>query len=226
MLDKKLSDKILAEKFLENEGEMNSFFEETLSKLEMALQILISDLEYCKEKKFEILTYLYNSIIHINLLLIDNKTTAKNLANAKTKLQKLYYIRIFYTIAYEALEDIPQITGKEFRTILQGLPNGNIYILELNTLSKGLFDFKNNNNDLFKNVRNLTFAHRDHDSELQVSSILGLNWGDAIDLMLSFDPILRSYGQFMESILSDVTNRADLRNEFLYIYTRYELDCE
>ena len=216
MFNKQLSDNFLEKKLLENKDDVNLSFNKTILELESVLEIYVGGLEYCKERKFEILTILYDTIIHINLLLLDNKTTAQNLANTKTQWQKLYYIRIFYTIAYEALDDIPQITGKEFRTILLKLPNGNRYLQKLNNLSKELFEFKNNNNDLFKKVRNVTFAHRDHDSEFQVSSILSLNWRDAIDLMLTFDPILRGYAQFMQSILSDVTNKSDLRNKFLY----------
>lgn len=216
MFNKQLSDNFLEKKLLANKDEINLSFTKTILELESVLEIYVGGLEYCKERKFEILIILHDTIIHVNLLLLDNKTTAQNLANAKTQWQKLYYIRIFYTIAYEALDDIPQITGKEFRTILLKLPNGNRYLQKLNDLSKELFEFKNNNNGLFKKVRNATFAHRDHDSEFQVSSILSLNWGDAIDLIATFDPILRGYGQFMQSILSDVTNKSDLRNKFLY----------
>ena len=216
MNDKQLSDILLEKKLIENKGEINGLFEKTILELESVLQIYVGDLEYCKERKYEILTNLYDIIVHINLLLLDNKTTVQNLINAEKIWQKFYHIRIFYTIAYEALEDIPQITGKDFRSILLALPNGNKYLQELNILSKALFKFKDDNNELFRKVRNVTFAHRDHDSEFQVSSILSLNWGDAIDLMLTFDPILRGYGQFMQTILLDITDKSDFRNEHLY----------
>ena len=216
MTNKNLSDNLFERKILKNIEEINIYFEKTILELESALRVYVDGLECCKENRFEILSKLYNTIIHINLLLLDNKTTAKNLINAKTLWQKLYYIRIFYTIAYEALDDIPQITGKDFRTLLSTLSNGEKYLQELKNLSKPLQEFKIKNNDFLKKVRNITFAHRDHNSELQISLIKLLNWGDAIDLMLSFDPIIRGYGQFMQSILSDLTNKSDSRNEFLY----------
>lgn len=217
MLDKHLSDSLLEKKIVENRDNLNLAFDKTINELESVLHVYVSGLEYCKEKQFNILSSLHNTIIQFNLLLLDNKTTAQNLANAKTQWQKQYYIRIFYTLAYEAMEDIPQITGKEFRTILSSLPNGDKYLQELNTLSKILIEFKNSNNTQLKKVRNATFAHRDHDSKFQVSLILSLNWGDAIDLMLSFDPILRGYGEFMQRIFADVTDKSDFRNKFLYV---------
>ncbi|WP_188768950.1 hypothetical protein [Emticicia aquatilis] len=199
-----LHDELLQAGLNQDLNEINRDFDKTINELEQVLSLYLGQLEYAKSQKLHPYIVLLNFTINLNILLLDNKLTSKYLVNSKTEWEKRYFARTLCILTYEATEDIPELTGSLFKKTLSELNNGNHYLNELKTLSASLHQFKAKHRVFLKNIRNNTFGHREHNSEIQIKAIIDLNWAEIIDINTSFDSILRNYGAFLQRIMANI----------------------
>lgn len=157
---------------------------------------------YCdKIVAFENNRYIWNLSGFITLLSIDIKTLQIGLYFSENEWQKRHYARYACTLMYEGIDDIFELIGKDFKTLLSTdsykVVNRNLLI----SLRTKLNEFKNDYCPLFRNIRNNTFAHMDHDVASQVKTICEINWSDTIKALQLFEGIINDMGVFMKQLI-------------------------
>lgn len=166
----------------------------------------IEDLEresvYCdKIVAFENNRYIWNLSGFITLLSIDIKTLQIGLYFSENEWQKRHYARYACTLMYEGIDDIFELIGKDFKTLLSTDSYKVVNRSLLISLRTKLNEFKNDYCPLFRNIRNNTFAHMDHDVASQVKTICEINWSDTIKALQLFEGIINDMGVFMKQLI-------------------------
>lgn len=145
-----------------------------------------------------------NSYGYLNLLAYDLISVGYNLYFEKKRWQKIYFARQVSLLIYEALNDIPTITGKIFKVQFnsaRGIPAVEDFLSQLKQCNKRLQEYRNNNLDKLKNIRMNVAAHRDDDIDEQLSIIKNINPYDTIKQMTDFDKTLRHFIDLLQSLI-------------------------
>lgn len=157
---------------------------------------------YCdKIVAFENNRYIWNLSGFITLLSIDIKTLQIGLYFSENEWQKRHYARYACTLMYEGIDDIFELIGKDFKTLLSTDSYKVVNRSLLISLRTKLNEFKNDYCPLFRNIRNNTFAHMDHDVASQVKTICEINWSDTIKALQLFEGIINDMGVFMKQLI-------------------------
>lgn len=158
---------------------------------------------YCdKIVAFENNRYIWNLSGFITLLSIDIKTLQIGLYFSENEWQKRHYARYACTLMYEGIDDIFELIGKDFKTLLSTNSYKVVNRSLLISLRTKLNEFKNDYCPLFRNIRNNTFAHMDHDVASQVKTICEINWSDTIKALQLFEGIINDMGVFMKQLIN------------------------
>lgn len=158
---------------------------------------------YCdKIVAFENNRYIWNLSGFITLLSIDIKTLQIGLYFSENEWQKRHYARYACTLMYEGIDDIFELIGKDFKTLLSTNSYKVVNRSLLISLRTKLNKFKNDYCPLFRNIRNNTFAHMDHDVASQVKTICEINWSDTIKALQLFEGIINDMGVFMKQLIN------------------------
>ena len=132
--------------------------------------------------------------------------------------RRKYFARYAITLMYELTEDITQflgndkdITGREYgiRPIVRSM-NDEMLTKEMNKIC-GMWNQFRSEIDVnwrnFSNVRNVAFAHRDHEFLKQYQLIQKTNWGDAFSDISIFHIKFMILAGFLDQLISKyVTN--------------------
>ena len=157
---------------------------------------------YCdKIVAFENNRCIWNLSGFITLLSIDIKTLQIGLYFSENEWQKRHYARYACTLMYEGIDDIFELIGKDFKTLLSTDSYKVVNRSLLISLRTKLNEFKNDYCPLFRNIRNNTFAHMDHDVASQVKTICEINWSDTIKALQLFEGIINDMGVFMKQLI-------------------------
>lgn len=157
---------------------------------------------YCdKIVAFENNRYIWNLSGFITLLSIDIKTLQIGLYFSENEWQKRHYARYACTLIYEGIDDIFELIGKDFKTLLSTASYKVVNRSLLISLRTKLNEFKKDYCPLFRNIRNNAFAHMDHDVASQVKTICEINWSDTIQALQLFEGIINDMGVFMKQLI-------------------------
>lgn len=189
---------------LTNKAEYDKRFEDRYYVLQSNIQasIKLKDLAINLERKDA--TTFVNSFGYLNILAYDLISVGYNLYFEKGRWQKIYFARQVALLIYEALEDIPVITGKLFKIHFQdvkGIAAADQFLGDLKALSKQLGQFKDAYREELLNIRVNVAAHRDIDIDRQLGIIGNIDPYRMIDLMLEFEKIIRSYIDKLQSLI-------------------------
>lgn len=115
--------------------------------------------------------------------------------------QKVYFARQVALIIYEGMQDTPELLGKYFKTIFADASNSTSYVEELKKYLSELNKFKQSNQEYLKNIRVNAAGHRDQDINKQLGVISEIDPYKIIDLMFSFDGIIRNVISHLQTII-------------------------
>ena len=189
-------DKDREDDIVNNKDEYNKLFEERYTVLESNIDATLKLKDLAISLDREDITTFINSYGYLNIFAYDLTSVGYNLYFEKGRWQKIYFARQVALLIYEALEDIPVITGKVFKIHFQevkGMTAVDKFIEEMRTLSKQLNKFKALHRDKLFNIRVNVAAHRDIDINKQLEIIGNINPYEIISLMLDFQKIVKSY---------------------------------
>lgn len=144
---------------------------------------------------------LWNVFGFINILSYDLASVGCSLLFETKKWQKVYFARQVVLLMYEALNDIPDILGKNFRDIFKDISEAQYYLIELKTLQKEFGKFKTYHFEYLKEVRMNIIAHRDPDIDKQLHYIETIDPYEIINIMFDFETILRSISDHLQKLM-------------------------
>jgi len=203
------SDHILTKQIKKNHKRFQSDFKKNFAIQEKTLSTLLSGINHAKFNSLKETKVIWNIAGFVNIISYDLKVIGQDLILSESEWQKRYYARQGCLLIYEAINDIFDLLGKEFKTlVLQNLASDEIKN-ELIKLRRKLNTFKKEHFTNLQSIRNTAIAHRDNDSLKQIKTIVEINWSDTLQLVTTFDNILNHLGEILQSLMNNCLERLD-----------------
>ncbi|MHB9140584.1 MAG: hypothetical protein ACYC25_01760 [Paludibacter sp.] len=182
--------------------DLNKTFKKSFNEQEELIKIFVKSINHCDFNSFSDDKVIWNAAGYVNLISLDLKHFARDLALADDEWGKRIYGRMISMLIYESMSDLLELLGKDFRAILKKLSISEELNIELNGISKILNDYKSKNLERLRDIRNVATAHRDKDIMEQINMIESIGWIELIELGTLYDKILNSLGQFLQKVIN------------------------
>ncbi len=196
------TDIFLERKVKNGKKSLQKTFAQNFDTQSKTLDQFIKGINHARFNNFGNTKVIWNIAGFINIISFDLKIVSRDLTISETQWEKRYYIRQASLLIYEAINDIFDLLGKDFKQIL---------IKELDTkdiddklidVRKELNTYKTQYFETLKEIRNNSIAHRDNDIFKQIEIIENLSWSDSIEMVTGFDKILSQLGAVMQKIIN------------------------
>jgi hypothetical protein len=179
-------------------------FDKNFFTQEATLELISTGVSVSDSLNYKSNRVVWNVACFVNITSYDLKIIVKSMIFAKREWEKRLYARQACLLVYETLNDLFDLFGKDFRSIISRLTNKQIYESKLKVISNDLNVYKTSYFEQLKNIRNVSIAHRDKDTLQQLKIIREINWVDTINMISGFDKILNNTG----SLLQDITSKS------------------
>ncbi|MCE5328760.1 hypothetical protein LLG07_00240 [bacterium] len=146
-------------------------------------------------------TILWNVFGFLNIIAFDLVSVGYNLIFEEKRWQKIYYARQVALIISEALKDIPEVLGKNYKELFIGIDLAEDYLSELNKYKKELEVYKKTHLQKLYEIRINVSAHRDQDIDNQLNIICKIDPYKIIEAMNDFEVILRKISDHFQKLL-------------------------
>ncbi|MDB5274594.1 MAG: hypothetical protein JWO58_2961 [Chitinophagaceae bacterium] len=176
---------------------------------EHTLSIILKTKKYASENNLESNKLILNVAGFLNICTYDLKIIGKELTFSTDQWRKKYFARQACLIIYETMNDIPELIGTDFRKEISKLKNKDVLLDELKSINKEINQFKIDNKDRLKNIRNVSIAHRDRDIFEQIKIIDSIQWQEAIKYVTTFDAILNNLASCIQKVLNETSGKLD-----------------
>ncbi|MBP1631314.1 MAG: hypothetical protein H6Q15_2207 [Bacteroidetes bacterium] len=186
---------------VDNHYEYEKRFIERYAVLESNILVIKKIKKLAADKGTNDHVILWNVFGFINILSYDLVSVGYSLLFETKKWQKVYFARQVVLLMYEALNDIPDILGKDFKNIFKDISEANNYLMELKSLQKEFGKFKTIHFENLKQIRMNIIAHRDPDIDNQLHYIETIDPYEIINIMLDFENILRSISDHLQKLM-------------------------
>jgi len=201
MYEKSATDLELEKSVKEYEVSLRETFAQNYYTQQQTLELFKKTIEHCNLNNFKENKLIWNFASYINIVSFDLKIIGENLFLSTNDWGKRYFARQSALIIYESLNDIFELSGKEFRNILSRFSADEELKTEIKQLTTELNEYKHKYFNKLKTIRNNCVAHRDKDCIEQLKIITSLNWFESVETLTGFDKILMKYGVFMQKVI-------------------------
>lgn len=142
----------------------NSAFDEVKNQMERAQDV-----------GFTAFGNVQNVSLYLLLLDQDLQDYVLQLSKAVGHRQRIFAARGLAVLLYEAAEDIPELFGRHYRTLLKEYSVSDEIMALLNNGVGNLNAFKKQNADALKRIRSYVGAHRDKDAAKQIEVLSAID---------------------------------------------------
>jgi hypothetical protein len=170
MYKKSETDLYLEKSVKEQEISLKETFSKNFETQQQTLELFKKSLEHCDFNNFTDNKLIWNLACYINIVSFDLKIVGENLFLCTNDWGKRYFARQSALIIYEALNDIFELCGKNFRNILGRFSTTDKLKAELKNLTTELNGYKQKYFEDLKYIRNNCSAHREKDSIEQIAT--------------------------------------------------------
>lgn len=191
----------LEQELAKQEKELRKIFSANYKTQQATLELFEKSIKHCDFNNFKDNRIIWNLAGYINIVSYDLKLVGENLFFYKDEWAKRFFARQSALIIYEAINDIPALSGKKFRTLLESYSDAPQLKEDLKELMKAINDYKRKNFKRLQVIRHNCAAHRDQDCIEQLKIIAEINWSESIGYVTQFDTILMNYGKFMQKVI-------------------------
>lgn len=120
-------------------------------------------------------TVVYNAALFSVFVQQDLISHARGLLFAGSGWDQTFFARGMAVAMYEAVDDSPQVLGKQYRESLHALLRSTDLIVELSAITRKFSQFRKKHGEFLEEVRQVIGAHRDHDALRQSEMLEGLD---------------------------------------------------
>jgi len=184
-----------------NKRNLQSSFDKTFSQQEKTLEIFMLSIQHCDLNGFDKDRVIWNAAAFIQILSLDLKTLTSELLFAKGYWKQRLHGRTLCLIIHEALDDLFQLLGTDFKPTIKNLSICDSVELDLKEIRSDLNIFKSQNLSTLKNIRNVAIAHRDKNVKEQVDVVTNISVGQVFGYVSSFDKILNRLGGILKRVI-------------------------
>lgn len=195
-IDRRFEQEISRDKISIVEG-----FNDRYNVLESNIKLTEKIKRLAKEKKSNENVIIWNIFGFLNILEYDLTSVGYNLAFENKPWQKVYYARQVTLVMYEAFNDLPEVLGKYYKQIFDGIEKAKPYLETLKGYKKDFELLKNTNFEYLQEIRMNVSAHRDQDIDRQLEVIRTIDPYRVIKIMFDFEKILRKITDHIQDYL-------------------------
>ena len=134
----------------ENEVELRKTFLANYKTQQATLDLFKNSIEHCDINNFNNNRAIWNLGSYVNIVSYDLKLIGENLFFNKDEWGKRYFARQSALVIYEAIDDILELAGKNFRKKIETFSNSQEFKEELNELTKEINKYKKENHSSYK----------------------------------------------------------------------------
>lgn len=176
-------------------------FNDRYNVLESNIKLTEKIKRLAKEKKSNENVIIWNIFGFLNILEYDLTSVGYNLVFENKPWQKVYYARQVTLVMYEAFNDLPEVLGKYYKQIFEGIEKAKPYLETLKGYKKDFEFLKNTNFEYLQEIRMNVSAHRDQDIDRQLEVIRTIDPYRVIKIMFDFEKILRKITDHIQDYL-------------------------
>ena len=144
---------------------------------------------------------LWNAALFLNTVSYDLSIGIQNFAYERDEWKRRYIARTLALLLFEIGEDLSSVFGKRFREAAKVLGVPSHQIDSVSSETKRISAFWNQNRTLFKEIRTMAGAHRDHDAIALHETIDAIDLFDLLGLGLQLGVLTNSLGAATQPIL-------------------------
>ena len=186
-------------------------FEKRFRIQEQTLQIIFTSvLDIITNNKKDI-RFIWNLAGYINLVAYDLKVICRDLLIAENKWQEQHYARQASLAIYEAINDLLELLGTNYKKGLQllSIPDSSS---EIKSIRNELNQFKKQYFLKLKNIRNMTIGHREKNSLNQMLTIIQIEKNEIVNIIFEFEKIMRKIEKYNLSNQKELSNKTTSSN--------------
>ena len=176
-----------------------------LTALEQALQTCATERDRAEKLNLADLSRLYGACEFCFIYEADITVPLCEMMCAELTWAQLLFGRQLALTLIEGAEHVPQILGKNFRLSLNSVISDDTYLLRLNSIAKGLSNFKRKHEKDLRNIRNAVSAHRDLEARTQLEIIRNMDILAIKSLSTEFLDLLLAFTKLMTQFLLEFT---------------------
>ena len=200
-----------------NKNNINNVFVQKAEYYESAIEAFSIYRNGALSSGIELFIWLSNLSTFTLLVLYDLWILQIDYEKSQRKYQQNYYARQSALLCFELFSDIPQNINDKYQKLLID----EIEDLEINSkateIRKKFNKIRNDNESKFKEIRDLTAAHRDHDVSKLISIQGEMNNQEIIDFAFDYMKLIEE----LDFLLSDVIKylnkeQTEIGNEKFY----------
>ena len=166
----------------------------TLEKSISELQIGMSDSEF-KKNRFP---QYFNSMLFFRIAIKDILVIHKELLLTKNKEVQNIHARTLALHLYEFAQDFQKLNGKDFRRELATIPQSDEILRKFDLLKHHFHTIKPHYEQLLKDIRHHTIAHKDNDALLLNSKINNIDHLKIVEIETAAFLLFALYDKFLK----------------------------
>ncbi|MHB8151201.1 MAG: hypothetical protein ACYDIB_13685, partial [Desulfobulbia bacterium] len=183
---------------LENRDSLAIQFSKKRVKLEKTLEVIAAGVRETQKQRVLPMEHIWNAAGYINTCSFDLAVAGEALILEDDYWKRRYFSRMAAINIYEASIDIPNIVGKEFRTEVARLPDGEGFLKGLGQEIKKLHTFRAAHALWLKDIRVCCAAHRDKALREQLRIVFEISPTKVLRVMAEFDALLNELGALFQ----------------------------
>jgi len=179
----------------DNQQSLRLRFSSKIETIEKTLEVVYAGVLEAKKQKNKPCEHTWNFAGYINIVSLDLAVAGEALMFEKNQWKKRYHSRMASVNIYEACLDIPNMTGKDFRSEVAKLHGGDEFLKSLGQVTKKIKKFQSDNAAWLKKIRLCCSAHRNQNLDTQLKVVFNISPTKALKLMADFDVLLNEFGK-------------------------------
>ncbi len=185
-----------------NRSELRQGWKEKQSTLEKLLVVMKNGLDEAKHQKLPQIEVIWNAAAYITLISSDLAVLGELQMFEESEWKRRYHARNAALLIFEALSDLSDVLGHEFRKAVKVLPTGEDLLREVNAAQKALSKIRNRHDSELKNIRDFAAAHRDNSAANQLGVVFDLQPAKIFRLSADFDSALNILGTASQACMT------------------------
>lgn len=181
---------------------MLSDFDKNYQTQEQTLDLIANGIRHADFNGFQDNKLIWNIAGYINIISYDLKVITRDLTFSRNDWQKRLYARQASLIIYEAVTDLFNLLGKDFKDLTKNRLDITEFEPALKDVRKNLNEFKTTYSEKLYTIRNVATAHRDNEVLKQLEIIHKINWSETLGIISKFDGIINNLAKVVMAIIN------------------------
>jgi hypothetical protein len=193
----------------ENAAELRSNWARKREESEKSVEVIRTVVAGAANKRLPGLCVIWDAAAYMNIASLDLAVLGESLMFDEVEWRRRHHARHAALLMFELFDDYSSMLGKEFRTAVSKLPDGQAILDDLDARSKGFNRIRGQFSSVLKLIREYSVAHRDHSGVKQLEVIYHIQPTVIFRLCAEVDSLMNEVGAVLQrALLSSADNHS------------------